>query len=52
MPLLVAQFKGQYTTDFPLMMAAASIAVVPVLVVFVLGQRYIVEGIALTGVTR
>jgi multiple sugar transport system permease protein len=51
-PLLVAQFKGQYTTDFPLMMAAASIAVVPVLVVFVLGQRYIVEGIALTGVTR
>lgn len=51
-PLLVAQFKGQYTTDFPLMMAAASIAVVPVLVVFVLSQRYIVEGIALTGVTR
>jgi multiple sugar transport system permease protein len=51
-PLLVAQFKGQYTTDFPLMMAAASVAVVPVLVIFVLGQRYIVEGIALTGVTR
>jgi multiple sugar transport system permease protein len=51
-PLLVAQFKGQYTTDFPLMMAAASLAVVPVLAVFVLGQRYIVEGITLTGITR
>lgn len=51
-PLLVAQFKGQYTTDFPLMMAAASVAVVPVLVIFVIGQKYIVKGIALTGVTR
>jgi multiple sugar transport system permease protein len=51
-PLLVAQFKGQYTTDFPLMMAAASVAVVPVLVIFVVGQKYIVKGIALTGVTR
>jgi multiple sugar transport system permease protein len=51
-PLLVNQFRGQYTTDFPLLMAAASLAIVPVLVVFVVGQRHIVEGVALTGVKR
>lgn len=51
-PLLVNQFRGQYTTDFPLLMAAASLAIVPVLIVFIIGQRHIVEGIALTGVNR
>jgi multiple sugar transport system permease protein len=30
-------------------MAGATLAVIPVLIVFVLLQRYVVEGIALTG---
>jgi multiple sugar transport system permease protein len=51
-PLLVNQFRGLYVSDWTLMMAAASIAVIPVLIVYLLGQRYIIEGVALTGLKR
>jgi multiple sugar transport system permease protein len=32
------------------MMAVATIAVIPVLLIFIFGQRYFVEGIATSGV--
>ncbi len=51
-PLLLNQFKGLYITDWTLMMAAATIAVIPVLAVYLIGQRYIIEGVALTGIKR
>lgn len=51
-PLLLNQFRGLYITDWTLMMAAATIAVIPVLVVFLIGQNYIIEGVALTGLKR
>ncbi len=49
-PLLLAMFKGLYVTQWPLLMAGATISVVPVLVVYFFAQRQIIEGIALTGV--
>ncbi|WP_059104245.1 carbohydrate ABC transporter permease [Shouchella shacheensis] len=49
-PLMLETFKGLYVTDWPLMMAGATISVVPILVVYVIAQRHIIEGIALTGV--
>lgn len=49
-PLLLAQFKGIYITDWTLLMAASTIAIVPVLIVYLLGQRYTIESIALTGI--
>jgi multiple sugar transport system permease protein len=48
-PILLAQMKGIYYTDIAVSDAAAAIAVVPVLVIYVWAQRYIIEGIALTG---
>lgn len=48
-PMLLNQFKGQYITDWTLMMAASAIAIIPVLIIYLIGQRYIIEGIALTG---
>ena len=48
-PILLAQMKGIYYTDIATSDAAAAIAVVPVLVVYIWAQRYIIEGIALTG---
>jgi multiple sugar transport system permease protein len=51
-PLLLNQFRGLYVTDWTLMMAAATIAVIPVLVIYLFGQRYIIEGVALTGLKR
>ncbi|WP_082676721.1 carbohydrate ABC transporter permease [Shouchella shacheensis] len=49
-PLLLNYFKGLYVTDWALMMAGATISVLPVLIVYVIAQRQIIEGIALTGV--
>ncbi len=51
-PLLLNQFKGLYITDWTLMMAAATVAVIPVLLVYIIGQRWIIEGVALTGLKR
>jgi multiple sugar transport system permease protein len=51
-PLLLNQFRGLYVTDWTLMMAAATIAIVPVLIIYLFGQRYIIEGVALTGLKR
>jgi multiple sugar transport system permease protein len=49
LPLLVNQFKGQYTSDWPALMAATTLLAAPMLIVFALAQRQIVEGIALSG---
>jgi len=43
-------FQGTYSAQWHLMMAATSIVVLPSLIVFLIGQRYFVEGIATTGV--
>jgi multiple sugar transport system permease protein len=48
-PLLLNTFKGLYFTDWALTMAGTTIAVIPVLVVYVIFQKQIIEGIALTG---
>ena len=49
-PLLLNYFKGIYITEYPLLMAGTIIAVVPVLLVYLLFQRQIIEGIAITGI--
>jgi len=40
---------GQYTVQYPLLMAGSVIALLPMVVVFLLAQRSFVRGIALTG---
>jgi len=42
-------FQGAYTTDLHLLMAASALALLPVIVVFSLGQKYFVRSIVLTG---
>ena len=49
LPLLVNQFKGQFSSDWTSLMAASTLAAAPLLIVFIIGQRHIVEGIALQG---
>lgn len=48
-PLLLNMFKGKYTVDWSLIMAASTIAVIPVLMVYLFAQKYIIEGITITG---
>ena len=45
----VASFHGFYYSNWPYQMAAAVTAVVPLLLVFLVAQRYFVRGITLTG---
>jgi multiple sugar transport system permease protein len=42
-------FTGQYGTEWNLLMAAATVTLLPTLLIFACAQRYFVEGIALSG---
>ncbi|WP_169871434.1 carbohydrate ABC transporter permease [Shouchella patagoniensis] len=44
------QLQGSYTSDWNLIMAAATVMTVPAILIFFLGQKYFVEGITLTGI--
>jgi len=46
----LALFKGEYSTEWGLLMAASVQVVLPCLVLFFSCQKYFVEGIALTGI--
>lgn len=43
-------FRGQYDTDYAHMMAGATVAIAPILVVFFIAQDFFVQSIALTGI--
>jgi len=43
-------FRGQWGTDFSLLMAASVAAVIPIIVLFFVAQKTFIQGIALTGV--
>jgi multiple sugar transport system permease protein len=49
LPLMVNQLKGQYSSDWGALMAATTLAAAPLLIIFIIAQRQIVEGIALSG---
>ncbi|OWR29572.1 sugar ABC transporter ATP-binding protein [Saccharibacillus sp. O23] len=42
-------FQGTYTAQWDLLMAASAVVVLPCVVVFLVGQKYFLEGITLTG---
>lgn len=45
----LAKFQGTYTTQWNQMMAGSLITMIPVLVVFILGQQYFIQGIVMSG---
>ena len=45
----LATLKGQFTTNYPVLMAGSLFAMVPMLVLYLIFQRQFIEGIALTG---
>lgn len=46
----IASFQEQYATEYPLLMAGALMASLPLILIFIFFQRYFIEGITITGV--
>jgi multiple sugar transport system permease protein len=49
LPPGLTRLQGAYVTDYSVIMGGAVVASIPVLALFVLAQRYVVEGVARTG---
>ena len=48
--IMLRMFNTQYSSNYALIMAAATVALIPVLVLFAFLQRYFVEGVATSGI--
>jgi len=48
--LMLRMFNTQYSSNYAQIMAAATVALIPVLILFVFLQRYFVEGVASSGI--
>lgn len=46
----MATLQGQHGTEYHLLMAAGVMAIIPMIIIYIFGQRYFIEGIAFTGV--
>jgi len=46
----ISSFQGQHSTDYPLLMAGAVMATLPIIILFIFLQRYFIEGIAMNGI--
>lgn len=45
----IAALRGEYATEWTVLMAAATASVVPILAVYVVAQKHFIQGIAMTG---
>ena len=50
LPVGLSKLQGAYTIDYPVIMAGATLAAVPVLVLYIFLQRYVIAGVAASGV--
>ncbi len=50
LPVGLTKLQGAYTIDYPVIMAGAVIASLPVLILYTFVQRYVIEGVASGGV--
>jgi len=50
LPPGLSKLQGAYETDYAVVMAGAVLASIPVLILFLMAQRYIIEGVSRSGV--
>lgn len=50
LPVGLSKLQGAYTIDYPVIMAGAALASIPVLLLYIFVQRYIIEGVASSGI--
>lgn len=49
LPVGLSTFQGQFKVEWNLLMAGSVIAMLPVLIVYIIGQRWFIRGITMTG---
>jgi multiple sugar transport system permease protein len=49
LPVGLSTFQGQFKVEWHLLMAGSVIAMLPVLIVYIVGQRWFIKGITMTG---
>lgn len=50
LPLGLSVFSTGYTTDYNLLMAAATLTIIPVLILFLFVQKYFIQGVSMSGI--
>lgn len=46
LPVGIMQLRGEFSSDWPAVMAGLTIAVIPILIIFILAQKYFVRSLA------
>ena len=49
LPMAIAELSGNASQDRGVMMAAVALSILPILILYIVAQRWFVEGIAMTG---
>ena len=49
LPVGLSNLQGRYETAWNLLMAGSTVAVLPILIVYLIGQRYVIRGVTLSG---
>lgn len=49
LPVALALYQGEFFTQTTLLMAAATITIAPVILIFIVSQKYFIRGITMTG---
>ena len=49
LPLGLSALHGQFTTEWNIVMAGSVISIIPIAVFYLFAQRYIIEGVAHSG---
>jgi multiple sugar transport system permease protein len=50
LPVGLSNLRGRFVTEWNLVMAGATVSVIPIVMVYLAAQRYVVRGIALSGI--
>ncbi len=50
LPVGLTKLQGAYDIDYPVIMAGAAMASIPVLLLYIFVQRYVIEGVASSGI--
>jgi len=49
-PLFLQSFQSGYTAQWNLIMASATMSILPIIVIYIFAQRYFIEGVVLSGI--